>query len=254
MSGGVVLAMGLSASIASSYFLSDRRLMKLITDKNPTNFQPDSSKYGVASIYSVMWILLYSLCAVSALFLTMHGIVSKMYDSEKMQTSSILVGSSLLVTSVYPSTIQTSYHGDYKENVWLFSLAFYQTGIAALLAAIGTGVGDTFARGAWVAILYGTPVGLLTGWLVVATAIGIVLEKRVLDAGGKGEAKPPSVPGWAPALTAFVAGVLAQATRNPSVVVPSVVAIVCLPRHIRHQIALGIALLAWLLTGLLVVV
>ena len=263
MQGGVVvaglsIAIGLVASVASSYLLADRTVMKTIATSNPTSFQPKGLKgkdiaHDAVSVYAVMWIVLYSLCGVSAMFLMVQGVAGELYHPENVQTSGVLTGSAFLVTSAFNPTMSTSYRGGVNDNLWLFNLAYVQTGTAALLTIVGVAVGETFSRGPTFALFVGIPVGLLGGWLVVATVIGVVLERAVVNSGGKNQQVVRPKPGYAPLTAAAVSGVAAISAGNPALVVPSAIVCLLLVPDIKHFYALGLALFAWVLSSIPVI-
>ena len=264
--GGVALAVGLAISAAASYTLADRDTFDVVTN-NPTSFtltgfMGKSVLKGGRAPYQAMWMFLYATCLVAALYLVVAGGVGEVWSPENMLTSGVLVGSGLLLTSVFVPTMHAASTGGDDKLLWMFALATAQVGVSALLALVGVWVAETFARGAWTAVLYGVPTGLLAGWLLTAFFISYVLTRTVYDRGQKmrvraqpepetGERADAS-PDWAPAFTAAVVSASALVTRNPAVAVPVVVACLHLRLVNKHKIALGVGLSGWLAASILV--
>lgn len=256
--GGLMFMIGLFASIASSYGFKDKAQMEKIASRTVTSFQPrgwkgERTTTNAPTIFQIMWLTLYFLLGVAAMFLLVQSAAGELYHPEDVQTSGVLVGSALLLTAAYPPTIAASHLGNSDDNMWLFKLAYIQIGVAALLTVVGTVVGDTFTRGALLAICYGIPTGLLGGWLIVATVIGIVLERKISNNGGRDERHEIPEPGLAPLASAVLASVAAIVAKNPTIAVPPALVCFFLIPDRKHVYALIVSLIAWIGASCLVV-
>lgn len=252
--GALILAACVAASAAASWLIGDKETMIRLVDENPTAFEPrllwggraPKGSEGGRPLFSVAWLYLYGSTALACAFLLFYGFFSSVKDEEDVFGGIVFVAAAFLMSGAWVPTFQLGALGDRNQLTWVFSVAAGLVGLCAIFALVGAGIVNGFERGAGFAFFVGVPLGVFAGWLIVATAIGIVFAIDAYERGQDEDTEP--MPGFAPLVTAGVAGIAAIAIRNPAIAVPSVAVVFFLRQNYLHWGALAVGVICWLVS------
>jgi len=240
--GALLLAAGVAASAAASFFLADKVVMNTLVDGTPTSFDPRMiwGQKGARPLFGVAWMTIYTSSALCAVYLLFLGLFSEVENEETVFSGLVFVASAFLMTGAWTPVFQL---GE-PQFLWVFIVSTWILGMCAIFALVGVAMLDSFRRGALFALLVGVPTGVFAGWLAVATTISVLFTISAYNNGlNENRTKEP---GWAPAIVAAVMGILSVAFVNPALVLPAVAVVFFLKRNLVHTLALSIGAVFWL--------
>lgn len=183
--GALIFALGVLASAASSYFLSDKNVMHRLVSRTATNFDPRLlwGERGARPLYMVVWSFVYASCATSALFVLFCGLFSDVGGDESVCAGLVFLASAFLTSAAFTPVYQLSDLGGRNDLTWTLIASTAIVGLSAVFANAGVAVLESWQRSVPFALFVGIPTGVTAGWLVVATAVMAAQTVAAYDGG-----------------------------------------------------------------------
>lgn len=254
VAAAVILAGGTTFSIAASVISSSSGqykgtgiLSRLPVPAAPRQFL-GSGLPSESPVYYLMWSAIYTLCIVSSVFLLVAGLTESVIPESHGDVcfnGATCLGSALIVTAVWPMTYNLSdipRHG--RHLVWPLWMAVTIVAVAGFLGLWGLAIYQPSLRGeAAITLMVGLPWSFFTGWLLVATSVGIAIAYTAENHSGVDEVKPGREPEtwFGPLITTGTIAVLSISYGEPFLSLPSIAYTLFLKLDWRHGLAMAAA-------------
>jgi hypothetical protein len=207
-----------------------------------------------------MWASIYTLCIVSSVFLLIAGITESIIPEshgESCFNGAACLGAALIVTAAWPTTYNLSdIPRKGRHLVWPLWAAVAIVAIAGFLGLWGLAIYQPSLKGeAAITFMVGLPWSFFTGWLLIATSVGIAIAYTAENHAGIDEFKTThEAETWfGPLIATGTIAVLSISLGEPFLSLPALAYTLFLKLDWRHGLAVGAAVLG-LLGGLLRVV
>ena len=183
--GALIFALGVLASAASSYFLSNKAVMLRLVSQTPTNFDPKLlwGEGGSRPLYMIVWSFVYASCAASVLFLIFYGLFVDVDGDREIFAGLVFFASAFFMSAAFTPVYQLSDLGGKNDLNWTLVVSTAIVSLCAIFAGAGVAVLESFQRSVPFALFVGVPTGVAAGWLTVAAGLMTVQTVTAYDGG-----------------------------------------------------------------------